>query len=188
MISLIETRFYFQLSALKIYLNLNNISTQSGKVIENLILYPGYVSSNGTTLPYLYQGKMVDLDKSFDSSSTGINKINAYNTNMIEMAETKQSLSGGRIMYIIPSVNISGLTVYCNYKPSAASAWGIKSAQDPSAGAYLGYTILTGYSYIIECWNLGDGSSAMKVYRYDSNGDCEDVSATIRTSLLLKYN
>lgn len=185
------TKKIFQLYQYISYLDLNWVYYESGRdLISYLVLYPGFAKlsvsggSSSSLGPQLQRGSVIDLDV----SSISISARNNYNNNFVTYAGVNNY---GCVMYVIPPFDSyhNNLNVYCNFATTSGSTtnnnWGVGTANNIVQKTYFdmpSYTLEPGYSYIIECWSLGSGSSKMKVYKYDSYGECVDVSETLTSA------
>lgn len=175
----------FQLYQYISYLDLNRVYSESSREsISYLMLYPGFVTvkpPSGINMPQLLQGSVIDLDL----ISMSVSSRNNYNGYYVSYAGVNNY---GCVMYVIPTIeSYNNINVYCNFANISGSSittnWGVRTAQNVVQKTELdmpSYILESGYSYIIECWSLGSGSSKMKVYKYNGLGVCESISDTFK--------
>lgn len=163
------------------YVDLNEVYDITTLNFESMILYPGMIEakSPGNSAAYLTQGAILDLNTKIGTSQSAITTINRYNQ-YIKLTEIPSSTKGGRIMYIIPHFNIPiNPLVYINTPSTTLPYWNCSASATPIDHISSLGTLNSGYAYIIECWNASSSTTYAKMYKYDADGQCVDVSNTI---------
>lgn len=166
------------------YLDLNYVQRTLSQDFQSLILYPGVIVNKnaGSSSAYLRPGAILDLHSTLGSSSSAVTTINNYNQYIMGQ-QAPSSSDGGKIMYIIPHFDLSVITTVYISTPNNIStnttSWSSPAGGDQSKFLSSLGVLLTGHAHIIECWVARSSATYAKMYTYDEDGQCIEVSDTI---------